>query len=187
MMETAPTLDTERLRLRSLILEDAADIQRLAGDRDIASQMLHVPHPYEDGMAEEWIRDCWQTNEKGKTLILAITRRTDGNFIGIIGCGLYREHEKADLFYWIGKPYWNLGYATEAAKVVIAYCFEVLKLNRIQAGRFTGNPASGQVLEKVGMRYEGCHRQSIKKWGNFEDLMVYGILKTDFNLAAPNK
>ena len=187
MMETAPTLDTERLRLRLLILEDAADLQRLAGDRDIASQMLHIPHPYEDGMAEEWIRDCWKRFEKDETVIFAITLKTDGNFIGVIGCGLYREHEKADLFYWIGKPYWNLGYATEAAQVVIAYCFEVLKLNRIQAGRFTGNPASGQVLEKVGMHYEGCHRQSIKKWGNFEDLMVYGILKTDFNSAAPNK
>ena len=54
-MRTAPPLLTERLLLRSLTLEDAADVQRLAGERDIASTLTNMPHPYEDGMAEEWM------------------------------------------------------------------------------------------------------------------------------------
>lgn len=180
-MKTAPILDTARLILRSLTLEDATDVQRLAGDRDIASQMLHIPHPYEDGMAEKWIQFCQEKFEKDEALTFAITLRTESNLIGVIGLGVYREHERADLFYWIGKPYWNFGYATEAAQAVVAYSFEVLKLNRIEAGRFTGNSASGRVLEKVGMRYEGCRRQYLKKWGNFEDIMGYGVLKADFD------
>ena len=66
------------------------------------------------------------------------------------------------------------------AKAVVAYSFEVLKLNRIHAKHYKRNPASGRVLEKIGMQYEGCLRQHIKKWDNFEDLMTYGMLKSKF-------
>jgi RimJ/RimL family protein N-acetyltransferase len=184
-MRTAPPLLTERLLLRSLTLEDAADVQRLAGDRDIALMVLRIPHPYEDGMAEEWIRACADAYKKDEAINFAITLRTDRNLIGTIGLELEQENERAELGYWIGKPYWNLGYATEAARAVVAYSFEVLKLNRIYAYHFTRNPASGRVLEKIGMHYEGCRRQHTKKWGNFEDSIGYGILKTDYESLAP--
>ena len=186
-MKTAPTLQTERLILRSFTLEDATDVQRLVGDRDIALMVVRVPHPYEDGMAEEWIRFCADAYKKDEAVNFAITRRTDDNLIGTIGLELEQEHQRGELGYWIGKPYWNLGYATEAAKAVVAYSFEVLKLNRIYAFHFTRNPASGRVLEKIGMRYEGCRRQHTKKWGNFEDSIGYGILKVDFDPKVAKK
>ena len=63
-MRTAPPLLTERLILRSLTLEDAQDVQRLAGECDIASTLTNMPHPYEDGMAEEWMRTCSDKYEK---------------------------------------------------------------------------------------------------------------------------
>ena len=184
-MKTAPILDTERLILRSLTLEDAADVQRLAGDRDIASTVPGIPHPYEDGMAEEWVRSCFEKFENDKALDFAITLRTDGNLIGVIGLKLDRENEKGEIGYWVGKPYWNRGYCTEAARAVVAYSFEVLKLNRIHAYHFKRNDASGRVMEKIGMHYEGCLRQDKKRWDNFEDLMVYGILKADFDPLVP--
>ena len=179
-MRTAPPLLTERLLLRSFTLEDASDVQRLAGDRDVASTLTNMPHPYEDGMAEAWMHDCSEKFENGEALNFAITHRTDKHLIGGIGLRLDPKHENAELGYWIAKPYWNCGYATEAAKAVVAYGFEVLKLNRIHARRFKRNPASGRVLEKIGMQSEGCLRQHIKKWDNFEDLMVYGILKAEY-------
>ena len=179
-MRTAPPLLTERLLLRSLTLEDAADVQHLAGEYDVASMVLAIPHPYEDGMAEEWMRSCTEQFEKDAALHFAITLRTKQNLIGVMGLEIDADNERAELGYWIGKPYWHQGYATEAAKAVVAYSFEVLKLNRIYAYHFTRNPASGRVLEKVGMRYEGCRRQHTKKWGNFEDLIGYGMLKTDY-------
>ena len=184
-MKTAPTLQTERLILRSLTLEDAEDVQRLAGERDVASTLIRIPHPYEDGMAEEWIRSCYDTFEKKEGLHFAITLKTERNFIGVIGLEFEREHERAELGYWIGKPYWNLGYTTEAAKLVVAHGFQVLKLNRIYAYYFTRNPASGRVLEKIGMRYEGCRRQHTKRWGNFEDSIGYGMLKADYDALTP--
>ena len=180
-MKTAPTLQTERLILRSLTLEDAQDVQHFAGERDVAATVIRIPHPYEDGMAEEWIRSCHDTFEKEAGLYFAITLRTDRNFIGVIELELDRESENSQLGYWIGKPYWNCGYATEAAKTVVAYGFEVLKLNRIHAYCFKRNAASGRVLEKIGMQSEGCLRQHIKKWDNFEDIMAYGMLKADYN------
>ena len=184
-MKTAPTLQTERLILRSLTLEDAQDVQHLAGERDVASTVIRIPHPYEDGMAEAWIRSCYDTFEKEEGLHFAITLRMERNLIGVIGLELDQESENSELGYWIGKPYWNLGYATEAAKAVVAYGFEVLKLNRIHAYFFKRNAASGRVLEKIGMQYEGCLRQHIKKWDNFEDIIAYGMLKADYDLLAP--
>ena len=186
-MKTAPTLQTERLMLRSLTLEDAQDVQHFAGERDVAATLIRIPHPYEDGMAEEWIRSCYDTFEKEEGLHFAIALRTDGNFIGVVGLQLDQENERAELGYWIGKPHWNHGYATEAARAVVAHGFEVLKLNRIYAYHFKRNPASGRVLEKVGMRYEGCRRQHTKKWGNFEDSMGYGILKADYDSLNKQK
>ncbi len=180
-MRTAPPLLTERLLLRSFTLEDAAVVQRLVGEYDVASTVCAIPHPYEDGMAEEWIRSCYNDYEKDEALNFAITLiNTDRNLIGAIGIRLDLQNERGEIGYWIGKPYWNCGYATEAARAVIAYGFESLKLNRIYADYFKRNPASGRVLEKIGMHYEGCRRQHLKKWDNFEDLIGYGILKADF-------
>lgn len=185
MRSSAPPLLTKRLLLRSYTLEDAPDVQRLAGERDIATMLPNMPHPYEDGMAEKWIRSCYGKFEKDEALNFAITSRTDKNLIGGIGLKLDRENENGALGYWIAKPYWNCGYATEAAQAVVAYSFEVLKLNRVHAYHFKRNPASGRVLKKIGMRYEGCLRQQKKRWDNFEDLMVYGILKVDFDSLIP--
>ena len=184
-MRTAPPLLTERLLLRSFTLEDAADLQRLAGEFDVASTLTNMPHPYEDGMAEEWMYASSDRYENGEALNFAITCRTDKHLIGGIALRRDQENENAELGYWIGKPYWNCGYATEAAKAVVAYSFEVLKLNRIHAKRFKRNAASGRVLEKIGMRYEGCLRQHIKKWDNFEDLIGYGMLKADYDSLTP--
>ena len=184
-MRTAPPLLTERLLLRSLTLEDAQDVQHLAGERDIASTLSNMPHPYEDGMAEEWIRSCSGKFEKDEALNFAIIRRTDKKLIGEIELRLDRENESGELGYWIGKPYWNCGYATEAARAVVAYGFEVLKLNRVQAKHFKRNAASRRVLEKIGMCYEGCLRQHVKKWGNFEDSIGYGMLRADYDSLIP--
>ena len=184
-MRTAPPLLTEKLLLRSLTLEDAQDVQHLAGERDIASTLSNMPHPYEDGMAEEWIRSCSGKFEKDEALNFAIIRRTDKKLIGGIELRLDRENESGELGYWIGKPYWNCGYATEAARAVVAYGFEVLKLNRVHAKHFKRNAASRRVLEKIGMCYEGCLRQHVKKWGNFEDIIGYGMLKADYESLIP--
>ena len=77
-------------------------------------------------------------------------------------------------------PYWNRGFATEAARAILAFGFESLELNRIYALHMTVNPASGRVLHKAGMRHEGTLRQSVVKWGDHKDIGVYGILAKEW-------
>ena len=174
-------LTTDRLLLRPFTLSDAPTVQRLAGDRDIASTTLNIPYPYEDGMAEEWIKKHSEQFEQREEVTFAITLRQDKALIGAISLmALDQQHARAEMGYWIGKPYWNNGYCTEAAEAVLRYGFTELGLNRIYAHHFGRNPASGRVMEKIGMVYEGCLRQHVQKWGVSEDLKIYAILKSEY-------
>jgi|SRR6516164_495548 len=176
-MSGFPILRTDRLVLRSFNLVDAPEIQRLAGHRDIAATTMRIPHPYEDGMAEKWLASIERSFEKGEAIVWAITRKKDGQLLGATGLEIRAEDERAELGYWIGKPYWGQGYCTEAARAVVQYGFEYLRLNRIKAHHFAQNPASGRVLQKIGMIREGRLVQEIKKWGEFVDLEIYGIVR----------
>ena len=69
---------------------------------------------------------------------------------------------------------------------MVRYGFDVLGLNRLYAAYFKRNPASGRVMQKLGMRYEGCMREHIKKWGVFEDRELYGLLSRDYLAQKEN-
>jgi RimJ/RimL family protein N-acetyltransferase len=189
-MEVPPEIATPRLVLRPFRPGDATAVARLAGDRDVASTTASIPHPYPARLAAEWIASHPARVSAGTEVIFAVTlrkariRRTavaadGGRLIGAVGLILEPTSRKAEMGYWIGKPYWGKGYATEAARAVIAYGFDVLSLNRIFAHHMTRNPASGRVLEKAGMTFEGGLRQHILKWDRFEDVRIYGILRSE--------
>jgi ribosomal-protein-alanine N-acetyltransferase len=150
-------METERLVLRPFRLEDATEVQRLCGAREIAAGTLMIPHPYPDGAAEAWIAGHAEAFDRG-AVELAIETRADAALIGAIGLNLEREHERAELGYWIGVPYWRRGYATEAARAMLDYAFAERGLNRVYAFHITHNPASGRVLQKLGMTHDGTHR-----------------------------
>ena len=179
-MAERPTLHTERLILRPFQLADAAQVQRLAGEKDIASTTLNIPHPYEEGMAEEWIGQHQERFEKGVSVVFAIVERSGNDPIGAIGLEINPDHRRAELGYWIGKPYWNQGFCTEAAKAVLIYAFQERDLNRVHAMHLTRNPASGEVMRKIGMVQEGTLRSHVVKWGVTEDLAIYGIISKEF-------
>jgi RimJ/RimL family protein N-acetyltransferase len=178
-----PVLESKRLLLRAFALTDAPVVQKLAGDEAIAATTLNIPHPYEDGMAEEWIGSHRERYEKGEGVIFAITLRNEMTLIGAIGLEINQLHGRAELGYWIGSPYWNKGYCTEAAEIVVGFGFDEYKLVRIHAAHFSSNGASGRVMDKIGMKHEGKLRRHIKKWGRFEDLEIYGILKDEYERA----
>jgi RimJ/RimL family protein N-acetyltransferase len=179
-MSRQPIIKTERLIMRPFELADAPVVRKLAGVKRVASTTLRVPHPYEKGMAEDWIRTHKRLFGQGKAVVCAIVRRKTGKIIGAISLQLSKLNESAELGYWIGSRHWNRGYATEAAEVMLMYGFTELGLNRIHAHHMTRNPASGRVLEKIGMKREGVMRQHIKKWGRFEDIVAYAILREDY-------
>ncbi|MBI5116312.1 GNAT family N-acetyltransferase [Candidatus Poribacteria bacterium] len=178
-MKERPTLQTARLNLRPFDLSDARDVQRLAGEKAIADTTLNIPHPYEDGMAEEWISSHQPKFEAGELANFAIVLREDRALIGSLGLVICQRFDRAVLGYWIGRPYWNNGYCTEAGQAILQYGFETLNLNRICASHLTRNPASGRVMKKLGMIHEGHARQHAKKWDIYEDLEFYGMIRAD--------
>jgi len=168
-------IETERLRLRPVSESDIPELVPLIGAREVAATTLRIPHPYEERHAREFLASVAKEGE----LRLAITLRSDGRLCGGIGLHPDPEHKRAELGYWIGVSYWGNGYATEAAGAVVRYGFEHLKLNRIFAHHFLHNPASGKVLRKIGMRYEGRMHQHVFKWGQFVDLELHAILREE--------
>jgi [ribosomal protein S5]-alanine N-acetyltransferase len=175
-----PVITTPRLRLRPFADTDAPDVQRLACDRRIAETTLTIPHPYVAGMAEAWIATHEASWENGRGLVLAITLRETGELTGAMGMTLTPEHRSGELGYWMGVPYWGRGFATEAARALCEYGFRTLHLHRIHARHFVINPASGRVLEKLGMREEGVQRQAMLKWGRFVDVREFAILREEW-------
>lgn len=183
-MQTQPTLQTDRLVLHPPALADLPDLYHLISAREVADTTLNIPHPYEEGMAEEWFQAQAERYEKGEGVHFMITLRSEQALIGGISLRLDQRHRHGELGYWIGVPFWSRGYCTEAARAMVAYGFNTLRLHRIHAQHFTRNPASGRVMEKIGMQYEGCLRQHIYRWDQFEDLATYGILAQDFTLES---
>lgn len=175
-----PELETERLTLRLFQKEDAPVVQRLASAYEVALNTLTIPHPYPEGAAAQWIEWNEKAFDERKMVNLAIVVRETGEIAGSIGLVMKPEHDKAEIGYWIGVPYWNRGYATEAGKALIDYGFREWNLNRIDAGHFDRNPSSGRVMQKLGMKYEGTLRQSIKKWDDYLDVEYYAILRSDW-------
>lgn len=179
-MKLQPTLQTSRLSLRPFSLDDAPAVQNLAGAREIAAVTLNVPHPYEDGMAQAWISQHQEQWDQGKVVNFAIVLRESNALIGAMSLGINKAFQHAELGYWFGVPFWGQGYATEAARAIVGFGFESLGLHRIYARHLGGNPASGRVMEKIGMQYEGCLRQHYCKWGQFHDSVMRGILASEW-------
>ena len=123
-MSTHPTLETARLRLRPYTEADIPELLPLIGTREVAATTLRIAHPY----TEQDARDFLQLAKDPDKLWLAITLRSDGHQIGGIGLRVEKQHQHAELGYWLGVPFWGHGYATEAAREILRYGFEMLAL-----------------------------------------------------------
>jgi [ribosomal protein S5]-alanine N-acetyltransferase len=178
-MISPPTLETGRLRIRPYRETDIPELLPLIGTREVAATTLRIAHPY----TEQDARAFLELAKEEDKLWLAITLRADGRQMGGIGLRIEPEHRHAELGYWLGVPYWGRGYATEAAREVLRYGFEDLGLHRIFASHFKHNPASGTILKKLGMQYEGCQREHLRKWDQFVDSELYGILRREWQIS----
>jgi len=176
MMKAYPTLTTDRLILRKFEETDASIVKMLAGDYEIAKMTLNIPHPYEIQMAESWIATHQQEYDDDMGVVFAMVNPEYDDLVGAIGLTITQRFNRAELGYWVGKAHWGRGYATEASLEILKYAFEELKINKITATHMTRNPASGRVIKKIGMEYEGLLRQHALKWDQFLDIAAYGIL-----------
>jgi [ribosomal protein S5]-alanine N-acetyltransferase len=159
---------TDRLELRLPELSDAARIALLAGDYEVASMTGTIPHPYSEQLAAEWIASAL-AGEEG--VVFAIL-----NSGALVGCTGYRGFgERAEIGYWIGKPYWGRGYASEAVKALIAHAFESDDFAYLTAGHFVDNPASERVIRKLGFKPLGNEMRDCAARGEKAHCLTYRL------------
>ena len=172
--DVQPTLTTARLVLRPLVAADAGAIERHAGRFEVAGTTVNIPHPYPPGGAAAFIaaqHDAWR-EDRGATWAVTL----DGALIGLIGSPqLVRAHARTRLGYWIAPEEWNRGYATEAARAFIDWAVAD-GFHRIEADHLSRNPASGRVMQKVGMVHEGRLRAYYRRFDVFEDVELYALI-----------
>lgn len=143
---------TERLLLRPGWPEDAPALARAIAEEAIVRNLASAPWPYDLDHARAFLA----TERRPDEASFLVFRRTRGapQLIGSAGLGR-RPDGAIELGYWISRPNWGLGYATEAARAVVAIARDGLRLGRLHAGHFLDNPASGRVLEKLGFQPTG--------------------------------
>jgi ribosomal-protein-alanine N-acetyltransferase len=180
-------LVTPRLVLRNFVMEDVARVAEIANDPRVADTVLSIAMPYEVSHAEEFWKkqDVWW--REGKAFVFAIAKRgVEGSegIVGFTGLHVRGADDSAELGYWLGHAYWNLGYATEAARAICEWGFATRGLHRIFAHHMANNPASGRVMEKLGMQHEGLLREHVKKGSEYRDVHVFGVLKRHWELGT---
>jgi ribosomal-protein-alanine N-acetyltransferase len=158
-------IETERLLLRPPERSDIPQLVALIGEWDVAKNLGRVPYPYSEADAHAFFDRVDARPADQTDLTLGVTLKPGGAYIG--GCGVHlRENGEFELGYWIGKPHWGTGYATEAARAVAGEAFTGLGLQKLTAGYFFDNPASGHVLEKLGFRPDGEEQRDCASRGH---------------------
>lgn len=151
-IQVTPTLSTERLTLRGLTPADADPIARLAGEEAVAGMTSNIPHPYAAEDAEVFVEHAMGA-DWSREATFALEHRDHG-FVGMIGLRT-RLDDKAEVGGWLGRPFWNRGYATEALRASLAWARRDWRKRAIWAGHFSDNAASGRALCKAGFLYTG--------------------------------
>lgn len=174
-MDNFPLLKTERLILSQLQEEDIRVVTEYLQDKVFSDLTSNIPYPYTEEHAVLWLKMSREDFESRKGYTFAI-RTKDGKIIGAIG--LHDEgSDKAELGYWLAKPFWNRGFVTEAATAVVDFGFKELSFNKIYATHFLHNPSSGKVMEKIGMQKEALLKQHMKKEGKYFDVPLYSVFR----------
>ncbi len=180
MPKQEPHVETERLWLRPFGLSDAPRLAQILSQKAIADNNLLFPYPYEGGFAERWIRRNKEKFQSGERIDFARALKESETLTGSVCLKLDWPHRHAELGIWIDREYHGKGIAREACEAVLAYGFEKLNLNKIFAVMFKRNVAVQRLMERLGMVYEGCRRQHVRKRDEFLDIVDYGLLKSEY-------
>ena len=176
-----PTLETARLLLRPLTPADAEAIFAACSNPRVTEHTCFDTHRTLDD-SRGFIAGYAAANyEAGVPDPLAITwKESPSHLIGCIGARWDAEPAgRMDLGYWLAEPFWGRGIVTEAARVFVPFLFANYPVERLQSRVFDGNPASGRVLEKAGLIYEGTLRKGLRVKGRFRDVRMYSRLRAE--------
>ncbi len=172
---------TKRLYFRRFDRDDAQIITDLISAPEFSDNTSSIPFPYKIEHAFEFLDRQEQAFQKGEAIVFGAFSLETGRLIADGGLHGKNEHQVAELGYIVAKPYWNQGFGTELARAIVNFGFSEWKLRKIIARHFSFNPASGRIMQKIGMIKEGHLRNHIVRNGRICDDVIYGILREEWN------
>jgi [ribosomal protein S5]-alanine N-acetyltransferase len=175
-----PTIETERLLLRKITLNDANDMFEYTSDPQVSEFTTWSTHSsIED--SKYFLKTLVKMYKRRELVDWGIVHKAEKKFIGTCGFVEWRmTHSRAEIGYALSRRYWGEGYMSEAVSAVIDFGFREMQLNKILARCEVNNIASARVMEKVGMKLEGILRQQLFVKGRYWDLKAYSILREEF-------
>jgi ribosomal-protein-alanine N-acetyltransferase len=175
-----PELETDRLLLRKMRPDDAADLFEYACDPAVAKFTTWRAHESIE-YSKLFLRAVMEEYSKHEPSSWGIEEKAERKLIGTCGFANWSPSDfRGEIGYALSRKYWGKGYMTEAVRAVIAFGFRTLQLNRIEARCEIKNIASARVIEKAGMKFEGILRQHAFYKGAFRDLKMYSILRKEW-------
>lgn len=182
--ESPPELATARLVLRPLAEADLDTVVTLAGDGRVAEWTTRIPHPLTREGVAVWHGTHNRLGRGPGEHVFALRRKDDGALVGVAGLVVADDEKAAGIGYWVGVPFWNRGYATEAVRRLTVHGFGALGLSRIEADVFAGNARSARVLERAGFEARGHTRRESQARGGTVDAVIYRMERADFARVA---
>ena len=175
-----PRLETPRLLLRPLVMHDAQDIYDYSRDPEVARYVLWSAHR-SVSESRAYLRYILRQYREGAPSSWGIVLKATGRVTGTIGYMAYNEENSTvEVGYSLARSLWNQGLMTEALQAVLAFSFERMQIHRVEAQHNAANPASGRVMSKCGMHYEGRLRGRVYNKGRYVDVDLYAIVREEW-------
>ena len=171
----------DQVHLSEVRASDKGALVAHLNDRDIYERTLGIPFPYTEAAADAWLALVAQnTRQQGRPAQWAV-RNADGALIGARGLDGFQadksQSHRAEVGYWLAKPFWGRGVMTAVVRRVCRHAFEDFGLAKLIAHVSPHNVASARVLEKCGFQAEGFLRKHFLKDGQFLDARLFGLLR----------
>jgi len=176
------TFESDRLYLRALEPEDHRTTHRWRRDPGYQAGVLSQKRINSLETERRWIESAIEDHERGKTLRFAIMTIEEKEFVGLVFLtNIDHVNKRAGFGSWIGEvKYRGKGYVTEARHLLVRYAFHELNLRRLEARVIASNTASLRSVEKFGYTKEGVLRQHTYKNGRANDVIVFSLLKPEY-------
>ena len=175
-----PTLETDRLVLRELDLDDAAAVYAFRSDEEVARYNSDPPYT-SINQARQLIADIRKSYSKKMSLRWGVVLKGESDVIGMCGYNYWNQTDRrGSIGYDLAQPYWHRGIMSEAVRAVVAFGFDQMHLNRIEADCTAENEASARLLRRLGFQQEGVEREQYFEDGRFWDLLLFSLLRREY-------
>ncbi|MCP4177980.1 MAG: GNAT family N-acetyltransferase [bacterium] len=170
----------KNIRLRAYTKDDYEHLKEMLNNKELRELLTcKIIYPYRLEEQEKWI-ETFSGNSDG-IYEFAIELKENKTYIGT--CGIQKIDQKnrvGEIGISIKKDYWGKGFGTEAFKLLVDFCFEEVNLNKIKLDVFDFNKRGISSYKKLGFKQEGCLREEIYRFGKYNDVIVMGLLKSEW-------